>query len=187
MKSNNYSQGPVYCRGIVRRSLEESLWTIYFLYDYHKKERKKCGIQASKHLAPLRGGWQPVSQLTALNLFSHLYNGNTYLTRPLSELRKHIMCLEVHKSKSSHCGARRSAVSWERGDTGSIPSPAQWVWHGHSCGVGCTCSVDLIPGLGTPCATRQTKKGKKERKEKEKERKQASKQAKKQTREFYKK
>ena len=30
-------------------------------------------------------------------------------------------------SRSSSCDARGSVVSWERGDTGSIPGPAQWV------------------------------------------------------------
>ena len=29
--------------------------------------------------------------------------------------------------RSSHCGAMGSAVSWEHGDAGSIPSPAHWV------------------------------------------------------------
>ena len=59
----------------------------------------------------------------------------------------------------------------------SIPGPLQWVkriWHCHSCGIGCSCSSDSIPGLGTSirheCGKRK-KKGKegKERKRKRRE------------------
>ena len=44
-------------------------------------------------------------------------------------------------SGSGHCGG-----------TGSIPGPAQWVKRIQlccNCGVGCSCSSDLIPGPGT--------------------------------------
>ena len=53
-----------------------------------------------------------------------------------------------------------SAVSW---DTGSIPSPDQWVKDPAlpGCSLGCDCSSDLIPGLGTPKAVVWPKGGKK--------------------------
>ena len=45
---------------------------------------------------------------------------------------------------AQHCGLRR--------------------WHCCSCGLGCSCGSDLIPGLGTPCATGWPKKEKKKKK-----------------------
>ena len=52
------------------------------------------------------------------------------------------------------------AVSLQRQDVGSIPSPAQWVKgpNQHCCNVDCNCCLDLIPGLGTPDAAGQPKK-----------------------------
>ena len=56
-------------------------------------------------------------------------------------------------NQSSHCGAMRSAASWERWDADSILSQA-----GHrglgiqrccSCDLGCNYVWDLIPGTGT--------------------------------------
>ena len=48
-----------------------------------------------------------------------------------------------------------------------VPSP---VWHGglriwccHSCSISCNCGLDLIPGLGTPCADGWPKKKKKKK------------------------
>ena len=51
----------------------------------------------------------------------------------------------------SRCGTMELAASWERWDAGSIPGPA-------CCGVGRSCSSDLTPGLGSPCALGQPKK-----------------------------
>ena len=53
---------------------------------------------------------------------------------------------------SSYCGATGSAAFLQCQEAGSIPSPAQWVsglgiQHCYSCGRGCNCSSDLIPGL----------------------------------------
>ena len=52
------------------------------------------------------------------------------------------------------------------------PSPAQFsglrIWHCHSCGVGCNCSSDSIPGLGlSMCRGGEERKIKEGRKEKE--------------------
>ena len=46
-------------------------------------------------------------------------------------------------------------ASWERWDIGLIPSLAQWVKDPrcYSCSLGCNCSWDPIPVLGSPYAT----------------------------------
>ena len=41
------------------------------------------------------------------------------------------------------------------------------IWPCHSCGLGCSCASDLIPGLGTPYAMGQPKMKKKKKKLKE--------------------
>lgn len=46
MKSNNYSQGPAYYRGVVRRMFIGSLVIVYFVYNHHKKDRKECEIHS---------------------------------------------------------------------------------------------------------------------------------------------
>ena len=50
--------------------------------------------------------------------------------------------------------------SWECWDTGSIPSPAQWVKDPplRICSLGRNCSSDLIYGLETPYAMGQRRK-----------------------------
>ena len=60
----------------------------------------------------------------------------------------------------------RSIASWECWDTGSVPSPAQWVKDHHwgSCGLDCSYGSNLIPGLGTPYALGWPKKKKKKKK-----------------------
>ena len=58
----------------------------------------------------------------------------------------------------------RLVVSLECWDTGLMPGGAQWVKDA----VGCNCSSDLIPGLGTPYDPGQPKRGKKKKKRKQK-------------------
>ena len=59
------------------------------------------------------------------------------------------------------------------GSTGTqVQSPAQHsrlrIWHCCSCGLGQNCSLDLMPGPGTPCATMRPKKEKEKEREREK-------------------
>ena len=58
-----------------------------------------------------------------------------------------------------------SVASWERWEADSIPAWLRGlsIRHCYGCSSGCNCSSDLIPGLGTPCATGQ--EGWQERKE----------------------
>ena len=64
------------------------------------------------------------------------------------------------KSLISCCGATGLVASLECLNVGSIPILAQWCCY--SCGVGDTCSSDLIPSSGTPYVTGWPKKEKKE-------------------------
>ena len=51
--------------------------------------------------------------------------------------------------------AKGSVAYLQIQDAGSIPGPAQWVkriWCCCSCSIGHNCSLDLIPGPGTPYA-----------------------------------
>ena len=50
-----------------------------------------------------------------------------------------------------------SVASLKREDAGSIPVYYSWLRPHHSCGAGCNCSSDLIPGKGTPCTAGQPK------------------------------
>ena len=59
-------------------------------------------------------------------------------------------------SGGSRCGTTGLATPWECWDAGSIPHPAQWVKDLALC----NCGSDLIPGPGTPYATRWPKKKK---------------------------
>ena len=65
--------------------------------------------------------------------------------------------------RGSCCGTMGLAVSLQSWDAVSIPS---WhsglrIWGCHSCGIGCNCSSDLIPSLGTPYAMDSQKRKKK--------------------------
>ena len=62
------------------------------------------------------------------------------------------------KKRSSHCDAMGSAASWECWDTGLIlvRHSGLKIWHCHR-----SCSLDLIPHLGTSYVTGQPKKKKK--------------------------
>ena len=64
---------------------------------------------------------------------------------------------------SSYCGAMGLVSSLQHQDAGSIPGPAQWVKGSGVATVGCKCSLDLIPGLGTPYAVGQLNEGKKKK------------------------
>ena len=75
--------------------------------------------------------------------------------------------------RSSCCGTTGSVVSLQHQDTGLIPSPTSRLkvtQSCHNCGavcncnVGCNCGSDLIPGRGTPYASRWSKKEKKKKK-----------------------
>ena len=68
---------------------------------------------------------------------------------------------------SSHCGARESAVSLQCQDTGSVPSPAQWVIKDlmllhlqHRLQL----CPDMIPGPGIPYGHGAAKRKKKKKK-----------------------
>ena len=57
---------------------------------------------------------------------------------------------------------------WHLGRAGMrVRSPAQHrglkILHCRSCSLGCNCGLNLIPGLGTPCAERRPKKEEKEK------------------------
>ena len=64
--------------------------------------------------------------------------------------------------RSSHCVQQDQKHLWSTGT--QVQSPAQHsglrIWCCHSCGVGCNCSLDLIPDLETPYAKRWPKKKK---------------------------
>lgn len=68
MKSSNYSQGP-YCGGVIRQNFEGSLLVIYFLHDYHNRERKKYGIHSLKTPCSAPRCATVASHLISLNLF----------------------------------------------------------------------------------------------------------------------
>ena len=60
-----------------------------------------------------------------------------------------------------------SVASLELLDTASIPAQHSGfrIWCCRSCGLGCNCGSDLVPGLGTPYSVGQPKKKKKKKKE----------------------
>ena len=65
------------------------------------------------------------------------------------------LSIKINNDWSSHCGATGSVTSPEHWDTDSIPSLAQWV---NEQALVANCGSDLIPGPGTPYASRQPKK-----------------------------
>ena len=82
--------------------------------------------------------------------------------------RKAYYIIKKNPIRSSHCGTMGSAASWKHWDAGSLPGLAQGlrIRCCCRCGLGHTCSLDLIPGPGTPHATGQPKKEKEKEKEK---------------------
>ena len=52
-------------------------------------------------------------------------------------------------------------------DAGSIPGLAQWdqIRNCHSCSIGRSCGLDLLPGQGTPCAVGGQKRNKTKQKQ----------------------
>ena len=71
--------------------------------------------------------------------------------------------LKKNIHRSSCCGTVGSVASPECCGTGCIPGGHSRlrIRCCHSCSVGCNCSLDLIPGLGTPYAMGSQKKKKK--------------------------
>ena len=69
--------------------------------------------------------------------------------------------IKKKKSKTKHWEFPLAQwTQWRLWSTGTQVQPLAWIWHCCRCGVRCTCSSDLIPGMGTPYATGWAKKKK---------------------------
>ena len=88
---------------------------------------------------------------------------NNWLFSLLFKIIGSIIRFQRYWKKRARWGTTGSVASWEHWDMGSSPSPAWWIWHGLSYGLGREFGSNLIPGPGTPYAPGQPKMKKKKK------------------------